>query len=284
MGLLNSQQSGSGTASGSITLTMDTRDVTIPNESLNHSADCSGARSVSQNDSESSLSLFSQSAADPAPNEPGFALYETGIQATEDTQVQSNDTTVEADTQATQSIDLDLVVPDDGDADGDMYNVTIDTSDAFNSGVAVTGASVETDPTGASELIEVVGSPNVSTTDDDERVTLQLREAAASRDDGTVARETITVGLELDTTSRSADSFVPNETVSYTISDEAGNTTTTVAFETAADSSGGIIEQYDQNGNGIERSELLTAVEDWRNGQIASSDLFKLIDNWRANN
>jgi hypothetical protein len=45
-----------------------------------------------------------------------------------------------------------------------------------------------------------------------------------------------------------------------------------------------IVDQYDENGNGLETSELLTAIGDWRNGEIETQDLLTLIDAWRSNN
>lgn len=46
---------------------------------------------------------------------------------------------------------------------------------------------------------------------------------------------------------------------------------------------GDIVAQYDTDGDGVETSELLTAIRDWRQEQIETQDLLTLIDAWRSN-
>lgn len=211
-------QKGSESGTATVTITMRTDKVQIPDQELNHETDCTTTASQS----------------DPiSAQQTGFAIQETGIQATNDTQIHEADATVENDTTLTQSVDLDLLVPDDGDSDGDTYNVTIDTSDAHAHGINVTGAAVENDPSGSDALVEVVGSPTVA---DDGNVTLTIREAAADQSNGNISRETITVGLDLDATQHDAGEFVVADSVTHVISDEAGNTTANVSFETTASS------------------------------------------------
>lgn len=216
-------QSGQGTETATVTLTMSTEQVTIPDEPPSHQADCSTRSGTS-----ASLSLVETQAN-------GFEIKETGIQNTSATAIHNDDSTIENDTTLTQSVDLDLVVPDDGDADGDTYNVTIDTREALANGINVTGAALETDPSGADSLVEVVDV----TVEDDENVTVTIREASADRNNGNVSRETVTVALTLDGTTHDAGTFIEDSSIAHVITDEAGNTTSTVTFSsTIPDSSG----------------------------------------------
>lgn len=48
--------------------------------------------------------------------------------------------------------------------------------------------------------------------------------------------------------------------------------------------SGGIVDQYDTDDNGLETTELLDGIKDWRAGSLQTTDLLKLINAWRANN
>jgi hypothetical protein len=50
-----------------------------------------------------------------------------------------------------------------------------------------------------------------------------------------------------------------------------------------ADSDGDIIDRYDEDGDGLETSELLTGIDDWRGGEIETQELLTLIDAWRSN-
>jgi hypothetical protein len=50
-----------------------------------------------------------------------------------------------------------------------------------------------------------------------------------------------------------------------------------------ADGEDGIVSQYDVDGDGLETSELLTGIGDWRGGEIETRDLLTLIDAWRSN-
>jgi PKD repeat protein len=204
-----------------------------------------------------------------------FSVEETGIQDTSETAIDSADTTVENDTTVTQSVDLDLLVPDDGDADGDIYNVTIDTTESLANGINVTGASVETDPSGSDRLVEVVGSPTIT---DDEMVTIQIREATANRSDGKVARETITVGLTLDSTQHDAGSFVAGETISHVVEDEAGNTTANLTFESAAAAENGGVAPVAGNSSPT-NVDADTQLEDVNgNGELDIGDVQALYD------
>lgn len=217
-------QKGSGSEAATVMIQVSTNNITIPDSKVEHTTNCGGQRSASQ-----SIGQLLQLAVPAAAqqSDSGFSIEETGIQDTNKTQIQSDDTVIRNDTTLTQSLDLNLIVPDDGDSDGDTYNVTINTSDSVAHGINITGAAVENDPSGPSTLVEVTDT----TVTDTEDVTLTIREAAANRSDGNISQETITVSLDLDATQHNTGQFSADSTVQHVISDEAGNTTSTVSYE-----------------------------------------------------
>jgi hypothetical protein len=269
-------EAGPNSATGTITMTMNTQEVIFPEQPLNHSADCSSPDSPSP--PSTSINVV-QAVSTQQTNE--FSVEETGIQNTSETTVQSTDTTVENGTVVTQSVDLDLLVPDDGDADGDIYNVTIDTSESLANGISVTGADVEADPSGSNELVEVVGSPTVT---DEETVTVQVQEAAANQSDGKISREIITVGLTLDSTQHDAGSFVAGETISHVVEDEAGNTTAYLTFESAAanQSDGQVPSEYTNEQGAVDTANLIEAINAWRENNLETDQLLNIINAWRS--
>ena len=220
---------GSGSASATVTMRASTSNVQIPNKQLNHTAQCAGTSAPTSNQSANQII---KAVATTAASQSGFTIEETGIQDTTKTRIQSKDTTLTNGTTLTQSINLDLIVPDDGDSDGDTYNVTIDTSESLTNGINVTGVSVEQDPSGSTALIEVVNSTVTST----ENVTLTLREAAANRSNGNISQEIITIGLDLDATQHDAGQFTVDNNIKHVITDEAGNTTVTVSYKSNSSS------------------------------------------------
>ncbi|SEH53147.1 pre-peptidase C-terminal domain-containing protein [Halopenitus malekzadehii] len=66
--------------------------------------------------------------------------------------------------------------------------------------------------------------------------------------------------------------------------DDDGATSSATAFVTVeSESTGnGIIDEYDTNGDGIGTSELITAVADWRNGDLTTRNLLQLLESWRS--
>lgn len=258
-------ESGSGTETATITITANTTDVDIPDGELNHSASCDGG-----SPSDAAVGLADQISQQSS----GFAIEETGIQDTSETAIQSEDTTVAYDRTPTQSVDLDLVVPDDGDQDGDTYTVTIDTSESTANGIDVTGAAVENDPSGADESIEVVGSPSV---DQEGNVTLTIREAAADQGDGTLSRETITVGLDLNASRLDVGSFPDGATITHVIDDEAGDGSSEVTYQANVSAL-----SYANADGVVEIGGVFEAIDDWRNGTVDAELLLNVVDAWRS--
>ena len=71
----------------------------------------------------------------------------------------------------------------------------------------------------------------------------------------------------------------------YTLTTTLSNDSSTVRTVTTTVSVGpqSITARYDENGNGIEITELLTGIEDFRNDEISVQELLELIEAWRSN-
>lgn len=55
------------------------------------------------------------------------------------------------------------------------------------------------------------------------------------------------------------------------------------SYEIGSRSDQSIVDKYDKDDDGIESSEILTGISDWRRGDITSRNLLSLIEAWRGN-
>lgn len=72
-----------------------------------------------------------------------------------------------------------------------------------------------------------------------------------------------------------------NYSLTATLSNDSGAVRTVTTTVSVGPQS--ITDRYDQDGDGIEITELLTGIEDFRNDEISVQELLELIEAWRSN-
>jgi PKD repeat protein len=127
---------------------------------------------------------------------------------------------------------------------------------------------------------------NATGTIDGGNVAIRLVNATAGNETIVAQNNDVAVAEQVNTTipAGSLSGDVTVETQLYDLSTQ--RVVATDSFNLTSDTPDGeddIVSRYDVDGDGLETSELLTGIGDWRGGDIETQELLTLIDAWRSN-